>query len=302
MKKLLNVNFKKVIVIFLLCSLFIGVVTVGVGAYVFKEKICFMNSYNNIKEDFKNGYDESLKEKIQKLSNNSKDIAEVIVLDSNNNVIYFTNKSQLVVSSDFKLDYLESNHKYLINGNNEDVVFHLQDKKDLYLSILVNKNVNEILKEYDDDSFFLENIQNKKVYGLSYTLNKKNNEKIYFVTSIVNEKKIDIYFEICEIILMLIVAMYLIIVALWAYQNAKLNYLNAPLWGIIVLFTNIIGVIIYAIYKKEKIACPKCHFVQSKGNAYCTNCGEKLLVVCDNCLDPIDINDKYCPHCGEKIK
>lgn len=40
-----------------------------------------------------------------------------------------------------------------------------------------------------------------------------------------------------------------IILALWVYQNARKFKLSAPVRGIITLFTNIAGVLVYLIYK-----------------------------------------------------
>lgn len=49
-----------------------------------------------------------------------------------------------------------------------------------------------------------------------------------------------------------------IILALWVYQNARKSKLSAPVWGIITLFTNIAGVLVYLIYKHINGICGFC--------------------------------------------
>ena len=301
MNRLLDMNFKKIFIGFIIFAIFIGIGAIGVGGYIFKDKISFIYRYDTLKDSVKKSDSETLKSELSKFSSDFSDIVDVLVLDKDNNIIYST-KQKFTNSSNFMLDYSSVGKKYLVDKNNEDVMFYLQDSKELYLSIIANKNIDKIKQEHDDESFFLKDIQSKKTYGLLYILNRNSNEKVYFITDVVPVQNANVYFEACEIIIMCLFATYLIIVALWTYQNAKKNNLNAPLWGIITLFTNIIGVVIYAIYKRRVIICEKCHSIQSKINVYCTNCQNKLNEICDNCGSIINKKDKYCPHCGEKIK
>ena len=66
-------------------------------------------------------------------------------------------------------------------------------------------------------------------------------------------------------------------------------------------FTNIIGVIIYLIYKNNIITCYKCSTSNNKNNIYCTSCGNKINKCCIKCHTIINDKDKYCRSCGEKI-
>lgn len=61
---------------------------------------------------------------------------------------------------------------------------------------------------------------------------------------------------------MLLFMVCLIIVALWVYQNALKSKLSAPALGIITLFTNIAGVLVYLIYKHINGVCGYCGAVQ----------------------------------------
>ena len=301
MSKLLDMNFKKIFIGFIIFAILIGIGTVGVGGYIFKDKISFIYHYDKIKEEFKRNNSNTIENELLKFSNDFNDIVDILVLDKDNNVVYSA-KQKFTNASNFELDYSSLSKKYLIDKNNEDVMFYLQDNEELYLSMIINKNIEKINHDHDNESFFLKNVQNKKTYGLSYILNKDTNQKVYFITDIAPVKNVNIYFEVSEIIIMCLFATYLIIVALWTYQNAKKNNFNAPLWGIITLFTNIIGVCLYAIYKKRLLVCGKCYTVQNKLNIYCTNCKNKLNDTCSKCGNIVNKKNNYCSHCGEKIK
>ena len=71
-------------------------------------------------------------------------------------------------------------------------------------------------------------------------------------------------------------------------------------WGIIVLLTNVAGVIVYQLYKRGNVTCPACGASQSKSHLYCVFCGSKLGESCQNCGSPVGKGDAYCPHCGRK--
>ena len=47
------------------------------------------------------------------------------------------------------------------------------------------------------------------------------------------------------------------------YKDAYKSKLYPVLWGLIGLFTNVIGLIVYLIYKKGNVTCDKCGASQS---------------------------------------
>ena len=106
--------------------------------------------------------------------------------------------------------------------------------------------------------------------------------------------------KIAASVIMLLFMIYLIIVALWVYQNARKSKLSAPVWGIITLFTNVAGVLVYLIYKHINGICGFCGAVQSRGNIFCTECGKKIGITCDECGHFLKLSDNYCPKCGHK--
>lgn len=301
MNKLLNANFKKIFIGFIIFSILIAVSAAAAGGYIFKDKIFFIYRYNKLSGDFKKSGFETQKNELTDFAFNFSDIADILVLDKDNNVIYCAKQKFANISAP-ELTFADPGKTYLEDKNNKDAMFYLCDNKELYLSVIADKYAKKFYRINDKSSLFFKDIQNKKIYCLSYILNKDKSEKLCFITDAVPCKNGGIYFEICEIIIASLFAAYLIIVALWTYQNAKRNNLNAPLWGIVCLFTNIIGVAIYALYKKNATVCENCRLVQSKTNIYCPRCRRKLNDVCKSCKSIINKNDNYCPHCGETLK
>lgn len=59
-----------------------------------------------------------------------------------------------------------------------------------------------------------------------------------------------LYLKISLAVLVLFFMLYWIITSLIVYQNARITKLNSYFWGIVTLFTNVIGVGIYLIYIK----------------------------------------------------
>lgn len=83
---------------------------------------------------------------------------------------------------------------------------------------------------------------------------------------------------------------------------------NGPLWFIIVLFTGIIGLLIFVIetsgnntHKTDSIECSECNSTNSPNSNYCSNCGEELSIECPECSSINSPKSNYCNNCGEEL-
>ncbi|MCX7874899.1 MAG: hypothetical protein N2321_01890 [Melioribacteraceae bacterium] len=47
--------------------------------------------------------------------------------------------------------------------------------------------------------------------------------------------------------------------------------------------------------------CPKCNYWNQGAVKYCSNCGTKLLMICNNCSVENPRDAKYCNSCGNKL-
>lgn len=263
MNKLLEkINFKRVVIIYLiLLILVLSFISIFLG-YTYKDKIKVLYNYHKLTEVFKEDYNKNnLEDKINNLSKSSNDIIDVVILNKNN-IIYTTNnfyKNELTSINNTNNYYTDFNNIYVLDTKEEFILDLFNIKKE-------NKN------DYYDNF----KITNEDKYTINYLENKYTNEKIIIVSKISYIKDIHKYLKISLAILMLFFMLYWLIVALMIYQNALNLKINAYLWGGITLLTNFIGVIIYLIYIKNRKVCKNCNISISKSDKYCKNCGEKI--------------------------
>ena len=166
------------------------------------------------------------------------------------------------------------------------------------LSSIFADDFSKIYDEYEEETFYSKNIQNKQVYMLSLLNSDKNGNKIYVISSPKSVTYGELSLKAAAAAAMLLFMVYWILIALWIYQNAKKSNLAAAAWGILTLFTNLAGVLIYVIYKYTNAICAKCGTVQSKKNTFCAHCGHKIGISCPHCGEILSPNDNYCPKCG----
>ena len=85
------------------------------------------------------------------------------------------------------------------------------------------------------------------------------------------------------------------------YKDAYKSKLYPVLWGLIVLFANVIGLIVYLIYKKGNVTCDKCGASQSQSHLFCNYCGNKIGKTFSKCGNKVSAKDCFCSKCGNKI-
>lgn len=111
-----------------------------------------------------------------------------------------------------------------------------------------------------------------------------------------------------------------IAVVIWVYRDAERRGMNGLLWGLLVLFGNLIGLLIYLLVRQDQIqvargqttapgpaskttrTCPSCQRPVDKDFAYCPHCGTTIQQVCPGCKKPVERAWKVCPHCGGTLK
>jgi hypothetical protein len=69
-----------------------------------------------------------------------------------------------------------------------------------------------------------------------------------------------------------------VFMCIWVYRDAKNRCVDATPWLVIVLFTNIIGLILYFTIgrKQNKTKCPQCYQGVDPNLPYCSSCGTQL--------------------------
>lgn len=92
-----------------------------------------------------------------------------------------------------------------------------------------------------------------------------------------------------------------LLLPIWVYRDARHRPTNAAAWGILTLFTSVIGWLVYLIARPSLSVCPNCAQEQSSGLKFCTACGTLLQTCCFECGSELKREWEYCGNCGHKI-
>ena len=299
-----KINFKKIAIIYIIAAAIAGIFSIGFLGFTFKDKLTLLYNYNRVSEkveDNENGMD-AIKSDLTALAEKSSDIADILILDSENNILFSAKNSVLAKNDSLELiSSTDREHHFLTDKANPNMVFRLVNDNSLQLmKDMLGRDI-EVEQGYNDDYFYDNNFSDKQVYLLSYLVDQASGSKIYFISDIQPVANGELYVKAVAALSMLFFMLYWVLIALWIYTNAHKSNLNAAVWGILALFTNLAGLLVYLIYKQGNQTCYKCHTVQSKTNIYCTICGAKIGSTCDNCHSVINDKDSYCKTCGNEI-
>lgn len=121
-----------------------------------------------------------------------------------------------------------------------------------------------------------------------------------------------------------------IVLAFWVGMDANRRGMNGLLWGLLVLFTFVVGLLVYLIVAqtggngvKEQVvaegatsavpatvaragehdarACGQCGGKVEAGFKVCPFCGSALAAGCPSCAKPIETGWKVCPYCSTAL-
>jgi|GEM_PF-5783789 len=102
------------------------------------------------------------------------------------------------------------------------------------------------------------------------------------------------------------------VIVVWVYKDAENNGMSGLLWGLLVLVGNIVGLLVYLIFRSMTSTgalqpspaphCPNCHRPVQYDFNVCPNCGTDLNKQCPNCQKNVEANWNVCPYCGTNVK
>jgi RNA polymerase subunit RPABC4/transcription elongation factor Spt4 len=97
---------------------------------------------------------------------------------------------------------------------------------------------------------------------------------------------------------------YWLLAPVWVFLDARKRQ-NQPLpWAVLVLLTNIVGLIVYWIVQTQSVkvnpalVCPACGNAVHKNHLYCPWCAAPLVKACKNCGKTLEKEWVACPWCG----
>ncbi len=299
-----KLNFKKIIIVYLLISIFAGILSAGFLAYTFRDKLTFLYEYHRISEKVESNRNkfENMESELTNLANTSPDMVDVLILNGKNEILFSAKNSDLSKSGTLTLTPSSVGRgRFLTDQENPDAHFRLMKGDKLTLSMSMLGIENEVEQEYTDLYFYENGFNSKNIYLLSYITDRSSGEKVYFISDVQPVANGKFYIKAVAALAMLFFMLYWVLLALWVYAKALKSKMNPAMWGIITLFTNLAGLFVFLIYRQGHQICYKCGTLQNKSNVYCTFCGAKFGYVCKKCNTAADEKDRYCRHCGNKL-
>lgn len=119
--------------------------------------------------------------------------------------------------------------------------------------------------------------------------------------------------------------------ALWVWWDANQRQLNGLLWGLLVFFTSVVGLLVYLIFsaqgnleqagvpgpgaprptpppppaapyaREETRSCSKCGAELKISYLVCPYCAARQQRECPSCHAPAEAGWKVCPHCASSL-
>ena len=251
-KMLSKWNFKKIAVWYLVLAVVAGLICGGTVGYLYRQRLKFAWQYARLEEA---KTQEALRTAADKTAAASEDVVDILVVDENQQVLYSAKDSKFAAGP-LTLTKVGDAKKYLASADYPDAVF-LQVKGDEFmLNSIVSHDFGKIRSEYDDESAFENGLSAKTVYMLNRIQVRKAGGTAYVITRPTSVPGGETALKVTAALAMLLVCVYWVLVALWMYRDAARCKLSPLYWGLIGLFTNLIGLIVYKIYKHSATLCP----------------------------------------------
>lgn len=297
-KALLKRNFKKIAVWYLILAAATGLICAGTVGYIYRERLNFAWQYSRLEETKDSA---ALKSAADKTASASADVIDVLILDENNIVTYSAKNSEFAVGK-MELVRAETEKKYLISDSHPNAAFRYVKSEEFLLKSIISKDFGKIRSEYDDESAFENSLSSKSIYMLSRVGIRGGNGSIYVITVPTSVPGGMAAVKVTAATAMLFFCAYWVLIALWMYRDAAAVGLSPMYWGLIGLLTNVVGLIVYKIYKHSLAVCPSCGTAQNADHLYCSVCGTQLGIRCGNCGCKVGAKDIFCHRCGNKVE
>ena len=293
-------NFKKIAVAYIIGAV---IALIGCGAaigIVFHDRISFAYQYTRLEESIGHGHEQHLHTAMVKTAAVSEDVVDILALDQNNNVVDSA-KNSAFAKDKLELTQKGAGKKYLFAEAHPNAVFKYVKNDEFMLNSIINTDFGEIRHEYDDDSFYRPEDSAKDIYMLSCIRDHDSSVKVYVISKPTTVPGGMAVLSVTAAAAVFFFMIYWVLIALWLYRDAARSKLSPLLWGLIGLFTNIIGVIVYEIYKKGCALCPNCGGAQNINHLFCSYCGRPLGKRCASCGGKVGAKDSFCHHCGHDL-
>ena len=93
-------------------------------------------------------------------------------------------------------------------------------------------------------------------------------------------------------------AVLILLMAFWAFRDARRRDFKPALWGILVLMGNVVALVIYLLVRPGDARCPACGTGIRREFVACPMCGHALHTRCPSCGRAQEDAWVCCPYCG----
>jgi RNA polymerase subunit RPABC4/transcription elongation factor Spt4 len=293
-------DFRKIVKKYLIVTISAAVLCIAATIFIFKDKISFAWQYQRLTESIEKNELTAVENNMDQLSKNNQNIIDILVLKDNNEVIYSANHS-IYASTHLDLKTINGSSTYVSTDTSADTVFKIVKKEKFLLASIFSTDYGDDDNKYQEQYFYEENVNAKNVYLLNYLGHDATGWKAYIILNPTIVANGNIILKIDAAAAMLAFMCYWVLLALWVYHDASKKKLYAVFWGIIVLFTNIIGLLVYFYCQRRSAVCPYCGSLEEPNPFFCSQCGKSLSTLCPSCKMLISSDANYCPHCGNKV-
>ena len=293
-------NFKKIAMGYIVAALIVGIacaVTVGV---LYRERLDFAWQYSRLEETLKKGDAAALSAAMDKTAASSDDVVDVLLVDGEG-VATNSAKNSAFTNGRFSLTRVGDEKKYLISDAHPDAIFQYVKGDEFLLRSIINKDFGKIREDFDDERAFTRDLSARTIYMLNSLHRHGDDATVYIISSPTTVAGGPMALKMTAALAMLFFCVYWVLIALWLYRDAARAHLSPLYWGLIGLFTNLVGLLVYKIYKRSLAVCATCGAAQNAEHRYCTLCGAALGAHCEGCSGRLGRRDRFCPHCGREV-
>ena len=295
-------------VCFIILLLFLSGMGVGfVNIWQARQEKSDIKAVNTLLED--QGVSDEVKKLITKFMNKYQGTKNIIICDNNSNIVFKAN-DQIIGDID-KFELKPDREMPNISRLKESPIWFAAIPKKIEPFSLIPRS-GAVMRSGEsmmmDKRYYFSNkggeagrkgIKQDLLFINSFSTTTKG-LNIYYISGHFKENKlIEMLFASHEL-LRLLILIFWILLAVWVYRDSKARGLHEAFWGLLTLFSGLVGLMIYLIMKHRMKFCSICNMKVEKGSSYCQEFGSALRNECPSCKNMMDLKYNYCTCCGTK--
>lgn len=277
-----------------------------------------IKAFNSISDELEfNGYSETVSRKVKEYSLLCGEKVNVILTDRNGKVIYHLNNAYMP-----ELDYFSILHKkgmyYVSIIDSQQNVrytaypdFTITYQGDRFSSIdrqldMIANRIQENREAISDEEYMGNDLAARTVY-MQYSFIGSKGYNLFSVAAadinslVATDDSINILKNaerVLEPLAGFIYMLFWLLLPVWTYLDAQERGFKAPLWALLTLLANVVGLVVYLVVRPDFVKCKNCGSQLNSKFITCPHCGTLNRELCASCRQVIEEDWIACPFCG----